>query len=377
MAVGPIRGIALAVVGSVVVAACAATTVEAPTHTSDSQVQPQAAATSSPVPIPVPTAPPPLYSKLRVFVTSENTDQVWVLDGKPGEPYALVGKIAVGKLPHQLGVSPDGKWVAVNNRMDKTTSIIDPASMKEVARLRVGRQPHGIIWSPDGKTLFVAHERDMHIARFEAGTWKPLPPLMVGVPQHVLAIARSRPNELWFTLTNTTQSDVLRVYDLETNKVTPIKVSDVHDAYFTPDESEVWSSSSGFIGKPSDRMVVYDPVAKTVKKEIRFEGRYPFHTAKVGQDGIYFMADRSLMVLSDHQGPGLLWVDWKERRIVSETRLGQQPFHTTYDPEGDRLLTTTNVDGMVNVIDVKTRAVVQKVAVPKAHGIGAVGIAAP
>jgi len=27
---------------------------------------------------------------------------------------------------------------------------------------------------------------------------------------------------------------------------------------------------------------------------------------------------------------------------------------------------------MVNVIDVKTRAVVQKVAVPKAHGIGAV-----
>jgi hypothetical protein len=32
---------------------------------------------------------------------------------------------------------------------------------------------------------------------------------------------------------------------------------------------------------------------------------------------------------------------------------------------------------MVNVIDVKTRAVVQKVAVPKAHGIGAVPIAAP
>jgi len=326
------------------------------------------------VPAPSPAA---LYSKLRVFVTSESTDQVWVLEGKPREAYVIVGKIAVGRLPHQLGVSPDGKWVAVNNRMDKTTSVIDPVSMKEVARLTVGKQPHGITWSPDGKTLFVAHERDMYIARFEAGSWKPLPPLMVGVPQHVLAIARSRPNELWFSLTNTTQSDVLRVYDLETNKVTPIKVSDVHDAYFTPDESEVWSSSSGFIGKPSERMVVYDPVAKTVKKEIRLEGRYPFHTTKVGQDGIYFMAEPSLMVLSDHLGPGLLWVDWKERRVVSETRLGQQPFHTTYDPEGDRLLTTTNVDGMVNVIDVKTRAVMQKVAVPKPHGIGAVGIAAP
>jgi YVTN family beta-propeller protein len=87
------------------------------------------------------------------------------------------------------------------------------------------------------------------------------------------------------------------------------------------------------------------------------------------------MADRSLMILSDHLGPGLLWVDWKERRVLSETKLGQQPFHTTYDPEGDRLLVTTNVDGMVNVIDVKTRAVVQKVSVPRAHGIGAVPIA--
>jgi DNA-binding beta-propeller fold protein YncE len=261
--------------------------------------------------------------------------------------------------------------------MGSTTSIIDPLSMKEVVRLMVGKQPHGIAWSPDGKTLFVGHERDMYIARFEAATWKSLSPLMVGVPQHVLTIAPSRPNELWFTLTNTSQPDVLRVYDLETNKVTNIKVSDVHDAYFTPDESEVWSSSSGFLNKPSDRMVVYDPGTKTVKTEIHFPGHYPFHTEKVDQDGVFFMTDKSVMVLSDHLGPGLLWVDWRERRIIGETMLGQQPFHTTYDPEGDRLLTTTNVDGMVNVIDVKTHAVIQKVAVPKAHGIGAVPIAAP
>ena len=42
-------------------------------------------------------------------------------------------------------------------------------------------------------------------------------------------------------------------YDLDTRKVTRVQVNDVHDAYFTPDGSEIWSSSSGFIGKPSDR----------------------------------------------------------------------------------------------------------------------------
>jgi YVTN family beta-propeller protein len=370
------RVFVLAIVGTVVAAACASTANLSPSLPDELDRHIEAAATSLPTAV-LAAAPAPLYSKLRIFVTSESTDQVWVLDGKPGEPFALVGKIAVGRLPHQLGVSPDGKWVAVNNRMSNQTSVIDPISMKEVARLMVGKQPHGIAWAPDGKTLFIGHERDTYIARFETGTWKSLSPLMVGAPQHVLTIAPSRPNELWFTLTNTTQADVLRVYDLGTNKITPIRVSDVHDAYFTPDESEVWSSSSGFLDKPSDRMVIYDPITKTVKSEIHFPGTYPFHTTKVDQDGAYFMADRSLMVLSDHLGPGLLWLDWKERRVLSETKLGQQPFHTTYDPEGDRLLTTTNVDGMVNVIDVKTRAVVQKVPVPKAHGIGAVGIAAP
>jgi len=334
----------------------------------------EAVVTPAPSGTPVPTATPARYAKLRVFVASESTDQVWVLDGAPGEEFSLVGKIPVGRLPHQMATSPDGKWVAVNNRMANTTSIIDPIAMKEVVRLSVGRQPHAITFSPDARTLFVGHERDPWIARFEVGTWKPLAPLMVGVPQHVVTIPTSRPNELWFTLTNTGETDVLRVYDLETKNVTRIRVSDVHDAYFTPDESEVWSSSSGFIGKPSDRMMVYDPQTKTVKQELHFPGRYPFHTEKANQDGTFVLPDKSVMLLTDHLGPSLLWLDWKERKIVGETRLGQQPFHTTYDPEGDRLLTTTNVDGMVNVIDVKTREVVQKVPVPKAHGIGAVPV---
>src|SRR5438445_9943169 len=273
--------LALAVIATIVAAACASAGVSGPAPEilkhrlpPDELARPSA----TPTPVPAPSPIPPLYAKLRIFVASESTDQVWVLDGKPGEQYAVIGKISVGKLPHQLGVSPDGKWVAVNNRMGNTTSIIDPLSMREVVRLMVGKQPHGITWSPDGKTLFVGHERDMYIARFEAGTWKPLPPLMVGVPQHVLSIAPSRPNELWFTLTNTAQADVLRVYDLETNKVTNIKVRGVHAEYFTAIEIEFLPSYCGFLDKPSDRMVIYDPVTKPVQSEIPLPRTCTCHT---------------------------------------------------------------------------------------------------
>ena len=85
--------------------------------------------------------------------------------------------------------------------------------------------------------------------------------------------------------TNSNENDHLRVYDLDTKLITKVKVNDVHDAYFTPDGSEMWSSSSGFLDKPSDRMVIYDPIAKTVKEEIHLKGRYPFHTLKVCSKG--------------------------------------------------------------------------------------------
>ncbi|HEY8731075.1 MAG TPA: beta-propeller fold lactonase family protein [Candidatus Limnocylindria bacterium] len=346
--------------------------------TPDPTVSPADVATTTPAPVATEVpASAPTYSKLRVFVASETTDQVWVLEATaPKGQFALIGKIQVGRLPHQMAVSPDGRFVAVNNRLADTTSIIDPVAMKEIVRIKVGRSPHGITFSPDSKTLFVAHERDPFIMRFEVGTWKPLTPLLVGVPQHVLTIGTKRPNILLFTVTNSPEPDDLRAYDLVTNTITKFKVQDVHDAYYTPDQSEIWSSSSGFIDKPSDRMVIYDPDTFTVKEEIHLgANHYPFHTTKENQDGIYFMPDKSLMVLSDHKGPSLLWVDYKSRKIVAETKgIGGQPFHTTYDPLGERILLTTNVDGMVNVIDVNTKLVVQKVPVPFCHGIVSVGI---
>ena len=370
------RSLALFAILVVVLSACGIDSSEVPATPAPSASPSDVASPASADPGATATPNAPTYSKLRVFVASENTEQVWVLEAAPKEKFVVVGKIQVGKLPHQMAVSADGKWVAVNDRLSDQTSIIDPVAMKEVVRIKVGKQPHGISFSPDSKILFVAHERDTYIARIEVGTWKLLSPLLVGTPQHVLTIGSKRPNQLLFTVTNSNEVDHLRAYDLEKNTITKFKVQDVHDAYYTPDQSEIWSSSSGFIDKPSDRMVIYDPDTYAVKEEIRLGAtHYPFHTTKENQDGMYFLPDKSIMLLSDHKGPSLLWLDYKSRTIVAETKgIGNQPFHTSYDPLGGRILLTTNVDGMVNVIDVNTRQVVQKIAVPTPHGIASVGI---
>src|SRR6266540_5514726 len=151
------------------------------------------------------TPAPPAFRALRAFVASETTDSVWVLEG--GERFTVVGRIAVGKMPHNLAVSPDAKWIAVANRMGNSVSILDPYGLVEVARVPVGRQPHDITWAPDSGTIFVGHERDNFITRIEAGTWLALRPLMVGVPQHDLAISHTRPNDLFFTVTNSNDAN--------------------------------------------------------------------------------------------------------------------------------------------------------------------------
>lgn len=313
--------------------------------------------------------------RVRFFVASEMTQQVWVLEG---EPLAVVARIQVGKLPHNIGVSPDAKWVAVANRMGSSVSVIDPRELKEIARVNVGKQPHDLVWAPDASMLFVGSEREPFIHRVEAGTWKALPPLSVQVPQHTLAIWKDRPNELWYTATNVETSPHLRVYHLDTNKITPVQVHDVHDIFFTPDGSELWNSSSGFLCKRSDRVIITDALEKKPKQELHFPGSYPFHSMKQNRDALFFVDQTETMVLSDHQQEALHIVDWRERKIVGTVKLkdpslkvngscGIEPFHTTYTP--GRYYATSNKDNSLRVIDAKELKVLQRVEITTPHGV--------
>ena len=320
-------------------------------------------------PAPAPTA---AFRSIRVFVTMDMGESIAVLEG--GETFAQVGEIAVGKMPHNLAVSPDARWIATANRMANSVSIIDPYAMKEVARVGVGHQPHDLTWSLDSRVLYVGHERDSFIARIEAITWKPLLPLMVGVPQHDLALSATRPNELFFTVTNSMEADHLRVIDVLTQQITKFKIQDVHDVFFTPDGSELWTTSSGYVDVPSDRLIASDPATRTMKAEFHLAGRYPFHTMKPGRDGMFYPPAATPMLLTDHLGPSLLWLDPKTRTVVGETKIGPEPYHSTYDPIGDRILVTSNKDGNVWVIDRSTHRVMQTIPVHSAHGIVAVGL---
>ena len=244
-----VRTFALALIGAIVFIACVPSAADAPVVADVAPIQPEPAAIASPTPTPTPVpapSPTPLYAKLRIFVASESTDQVWVLDGKPGEPYALVGKIAVGKLPHQLGVSPDGKWVAVNNRMGDSTSIIDPFSMKR------DRPPQGgKAASRDrvvaGRKDAVRRARARHVHRTLRSRDVEAAPAAHGRRAAARSHDRTQPAERAPGSLSRTRRRVTSCASTTSRRTRSRRSRSATSTTrtFTPDESEVWSKRVG------------------------------------------------------------------------------------------------------------------------------------
>src|SRR3972149_7019255 len=97
------------------------------------------------------SAVPAAGETVTLFVTSEKTDTVNVFHGTVAD-LAFVKGIPVGREPHNLGISPDGRWVATGDRRSGEVSVIDTETLVEVARLKLGGQKHDDAFTPGTRT---------------------------------------------------------------------------------------------------------------------------------------------------------------------------------------------------------------------------------
>jgi YVTN family beta-propeller protein len=101
---------------------------------------------------------PPLNCPLEVNTPTHGLEltpdgrRLWATSLADGLVYAydiaarkVVGHVAVGKCPNWITFSPDGKYGAVSNSDSNDASIIDAATLKEVARVPVGKGPKRLL----------------------------------------------------------------------------------------------------------------------------------------------------------------------------------------------------------------------------------------
>jgi len=307
---------------------------------------------------------------VTLFVVSETNDTVSVYRGTAPN-LSLVRWIKVGREPHNLGISPDGRWVATSDRRSGEVSVIDTKSLVEVARLKLGRQTHDVAFTSDSRALFVGHETEQFVSVIEVGTWKVKAPLKLGRAQHDLSLSPDD-KELWFTVTNRPYKagdPRVGVVDLATGQVTLIDAgANAHDVTLAPDGKIAWVTNSGFTHLPDPRVDLIDVATRKPLGWITV-GKYPFHSPKRGRDGNAVPATAPEMWFSDHGLRSVVAVSLADRRVVATVPVGIEPYHVAATAKGT-LFVANHTSNTVTIIDGPRREVLGTLKVaPRPHGL--------
>jgi YVTN family beta-propeller protein len=93
-------------------------------------------------------------ARLYVACNYGNTLQVW-----DAARFQRIREVPVGKGAYNVEPSPDGNVVIVTNKKDQSVSIIDAASLSEVARIPTSKKVvHGVAYSPDSHLAYISCE---------------------------------------------------------------------------------------------------------------------------------------------------------------------------------------------------------------------------
>jgi YVTN family beta-propeller protein len=291
----------------------------------------------------------------------------------------------------------------VLSKQDSTLAIVDPASLKVVARVPVGNDPHEVIASSDGKTAYVSNYGfgAYHtLAVVDLVGQKPLPAIDLGALRgpHGLAF---RDGKVWFTAE---AARSIGSYDPATEKIDwimGIGQNRTHMIYVFPGARRIVTTNvnSGTVtildkydlrpggtmpGVPQGAILPPDSdwLLTTVPAGVRNEGFdvspdlkqawtvspvdgkvYVIDlgekkvTAMIDADALRanrlkFTPDGKLVLVS--AGPELVVIDVASQKVVKRIPIGHGSGGVLVQPDGARAFVACSPDNDVAVIDLKT-----------------------
>ena len=242
----------------------------------------------------------------------------------------------------------------VLNKAEHTLAVIDPATMQVTGTVAVGRGPHEVVASADGRTAYVANYGDQQpnnsLSIVDLASLKETRRVDLGAlaRPHGLAMAGGK---VYFT--SEASRNVAR-YDPAADRVDWIAgtgQSATHMLALAPDGSRLYTAN---IASDSVTAITIGPPAPDAIAQVAV-GKQP-EAIDVSPDG------REVWV--GHNGDGGISVIDAATRVVKETlKAGELPIRLKFTPDGKRVLVSDAKAGHVVVIDAASRKVVKRVPV--------------
>lgn len=258
----------------------------------------------------------------------------------------VVARIPTGPIPHEVAVSSDGKLAVATNygehQSGTTLSVIDLDAQKETRRLELPDLigPHGIEFFP-GKFWFTA-EGSKKIARYDAASNKVDWTHEIGQNRtHMLVISADGRT----IYTSNVNSDSVTAVEPNsdkshwTNSVIPVgKGPEGID--ISPDGREVWAANSG-----DGTVSVIDTATKKVAAT--------FNVGTKHSNRVKFTPDGKFALISDLGSGDLVVVDAVTRKEAKRLHLGKSTEGILIVPDGSKAYVAVSGDNKVAVIDLK------------------------
>ena len=311
----------------------------------------------------------------RVYVADEGANTVSVIDATS---FKKTGSIPVGLGPHNVQVSPDGKWVWVTNngepgmaaqtmpaeKMPKAEHgamagagavwAIDTATGAVVAKVPVGKDPAHVVVASDGRTAYINNGGDNTVSVLDTGTQRVVAVIPVGASPHGLRISPDG-KQVWVA---NLKGGTVSVIDTASRKQVVQIAAGKGPAQvgFTPD------GRFGFVSlSEENKVAVIDPVSRKAIRKIAV-GTVPIQ--------LYATPDSKLLLVANQgtagkPGTTVSVIDVASMKVAATIETGAGAHGVVIDREGHHAFITNTYANTVSVIDIGARKVIATVPVGK------------
>ena len=246
--------------------------------------------------------------------------------------------------------------VFVLNSLDATVSVIDPATFKEIKRIAVGKEPHHLYLSPDDKSLLVANALGDSLTFIDPATAE-VQRTLTGISDPYQL--RFSPDMKWFVTLGNRLNHIDIYRWVPQDAAEPLKLVKRIPSGKTPSHQWIDSKSSVIYASMQDssELVAIDLATQTIRWRVG-TGKLPADVYLTADDRFLFVAltgDRFVEVYDVSVGPGRL-----VKRIP--TGEGAHAFRAVGDKR--HVFVSNRVANTVSLIDTQAQVVIAELPGP-------------
>jgi YVTN family beta-propeller protein len=270
-----------------------------------------------------------------------------------------VARMPTGRGPHEVAVSPDGRYAYVSNygmynvfkegqRVDEpghtiTVLDLDARAVKDTFDLGTYAKPHGIVVSRDGKRLWVTCEASQAVVELDAANGAILSAWQTAQQTSHMIVPSADERKLFVA---NIRSGSATIIERASGKVTTLVTAPGAEGIdLTPDGREVWVTN-----RADSSISVIDVERDSVVEKIPSGGRMPIR--------VKFTPDGREAWVSCAEGNVVTVFDARTRGQLATIPVGAVPVGIQMAPDGRRAYVANTNDDLVTVMDVKARKVV-------------------